>query len=130
MRRQLTNTVVYAIESDHNLQQASLMTRAGYGPENRSSLVAYVRPRTRTNVLLRVLPPAAMKTCSFWVAGGSTRGSTLVRVRVRTYTSRELRFSGLYPTRVIKDACYGLCSLSLASPFPKIISCSTKHKYN
>ena len=34
-------------------------------PENRSSLAAYVRTRTRTNVLPRVLPPAAQKTASF-----------------------------------------------------------------
>ena len=54
------------------------------------------------------------KLAVFWAAGGSTRGSTLVRVRVRTYAARELRFSGLYPARVIRDACYGLCSFSFA----------------
>ena len=49
---------------------------------------------------------------SFRVAGGSPRGSTLVRVRAPTYATIELRFSGLYPARGIRDACYGLCSLS------------------
>ena len=44
-KRKLTNTVVYANESEHNPQQASLKTRAGYGPKNRSSLAAYVRTR-------------------------------------------------------------------------------------
>ena len=34
-------------------------------PENRSSLAAYVRTRTRTNVLPRVLPTADQKTASF-----------------------------------------------------------------
>jgi hypothetical protein len=34
-------------------------------PENRSSMVAYVRTRTRTNVLPRVLPPATHKNASF-----------------------------------------------------------------
>ena len=61
------NTVVYANESDHNPQQACLMTRARYKPENRSSLVAYVRTRTRINVLPRVLSPATQKTAKFYV---------------------------------------------------------------
>ena len=33
-RKKITNTVVYANESEHNPQQASLKTRAGYMPEN------------------------------------------------------------------------------------------------
>ena len=61
----LTNIVVYANESEHNPHQAPLLTRVGYMPENRNSVVAYVRTRTRTNVLPRVLPPAARKTASF-----------------------------------------------------------------
>ena len=35
-------------------------------PENRNSLAAYVRTRTRTNVLPRVLPTADQKAASFW----------------------------------------------------------------
>ena len=32
------------------------------------------------------------KLAVFWAAGGSTRGSMLVRVRVGTYAARDLRF--------------------------------------
>jgi hypothetical protein len=42
------------------------------------------------------------KQAVFWDAGGSTRGSTLVRVRVRTYAARELRFSGMIPSQRLK----------------------------
>ena len=61
----LTNVVVYANESAHNPKHASFMTRVGYMQENRNSLAAYVRTRTRTNVLPQVLPPAAERTAHF-----------------------------------------------------------------
>ena len=41
-------------------------------------------------------------------------GEYVVRVRVRTYAARELRFFGMYSARVLRDACCGLCSLSFA----------------
>ncbi len=46
------------------MQASQQLARAAFH-ENRSSLVAYVRYRTRTNVLFRVLPPAAQKNCYF-----------------------------------------------------------------
>ncbi len=46
------------------------------------------------------------KLAVFWAAGGSTRGITLVRVRVRTYAARELRsFSGMLPQPAGWDTC-------------------------
>ena len=42
------------------------------------------------------------KQAVFWDVGGSTRGSMLVRVRVRTYAARELRFSGMIPSQRLK----------------------------
>ena len=62
--------VVCANESEHNPQQASLY-------------------KTLTG-------DHAKKLAVFWFPVGSTRGSTLVRVRVRTYAARELRFSGMH----------------------------------
>jgi hypothetical protein len=78
---------------------------------------AFVDPRRCTYVHTRTLPivvavswgarvPASglgqsRKLAVFWAAGGSTRGSTLVRVRVRTYAARELRFSEL-PTSSLR----------------------------
>ncbi len=43
--------------------------------ENHSSLAAYVRTRSRTNVLPRVLPPADHKTACFIVGNGNIRAS-------------------------------------------------------
>ena len=58
----------------------------------------------------------------FLAAGGITRGrGTLVRLRVRTHATKELRFPGMHPTRALGDAYCGSCShrrlRSLASPF-------------
>ena len=99
----LTNTVVYANESEHNPQQASLKTRAGYSPENRSSLAAYVRTRTRTNVLPRVLPPADQKTASFrgctqpagWDSCSTRHQYTIGMVSECTDVQRVVRYVGV-----------------------------------
>ena len=69
----LTNTVVYANESEHNPHQATFMTRAGYGPKNLQFL------GLREGVL----------------------GEYVVRVRVRTYAAREMQFSGMLPVGVL-----------------------------
>ena len=65
-------------------------------PENRSLRAAYVRTRTRTNVLPRVLPTADQKTASFRDCPSQLAGTlapqdtatTIGKVRVCTYVQR------------------------------------------
>ncbi len=66
-------------------------------PENRNSLAEYVRTRTRTNVLSRVLPPADQKTACFRDCPSQLAGTlapqdtatTIGKVRVCTDVQRR-----------------------------------------
>ncbi len=91
----LTNTVVYANESEHNPQQASLKTLAGSCQKT-----AFLWLRTYVLVLVLTYSPEyslpqPRKLPVFWAAGGSTRVSTVRTSRVRKYAGRNLRFSGM-----------------------------------
>ena len=72
-------------------------------PENRRSLAAYVRTRTHTNVLPRVLPPADQKTASFrgctqpagWDSCSTRHQYTIGMVSECTDVQRVVRYVGV-----------------------------------
>ena len=50
---------------------------------------------------------ATRERAVFWIAGRSTR-VVLVRIRVRVYAARELRFSGMIPSQRLKGRSSGI----------------------